>query len=39
MTETTCNISILAGKAFSFTLSFVSDDNEIISKVITVKSF
>ncbi len=39
MTETTCDISILAGKAFSFTLSFVSEDNETISKVITVKSF
>ena len=38
-TENSCVLNILAGKSFSFILSFVADDNTQIDKVITVKSF
>lgn len=39
VTENSCVLSILAGKAFSFTLTFVAKTGEKIEKVITVKSF
>ena len=39
MTDSSCELSILSGKAFSFTLSFVDKDGEQLEKVITVKSF
>lgn len=39
MNGTSCELDILAGKAFSFTLTFVSEDGQKIEKVITVKSF
>lgn len=39
MTDNTCILDILAGKAFSFTLSFVAENGDKIKKVITVKPF
>ena len=39
MTNKSCVISILAGKAFSFILSFVADTGEKVEKIITVKPF
>ena len=38
-TDKSCILEIIAGKAFSFTLSFVGDDGTQIDKVIEVKSF
>ena len=39
MTGSSCELDILAGKAFSFTLSFVDADGNQLDKVITVKPF
>lgn len=38
-TDTSCVLDILAGKSFSFTLTFKADDGTEINKVINVKSF
>ena len=38
-TGSSCELDILAGKAFSFTLTFVDSDGNQLEKVITVKSF
>ena len=39
MTDTSCVLDILAGKSFSFTLTFKANDGTEINKVINVKSF
>ena len=39
MTKSSCELNILAGKSFSFTLTFVADTGEKVEKVINVKSF
>ena len=39
MTDSSCVLSILAGKAFSFTLTFVAESGDKVEKVITVKPF
>ena len=39
MTDTSCTLDILAGKSFSFCLSYVTNDNVQIDKMINVKSF
>ena len=39
MTDTSCVLDIMSGKSFSFTLTFVSENGDNVSRVITVKSF
>jgi len=39
MTDTSCTLDILAGKSFSFNLSYKTQDGTTVDKVITVKSF
>ena len=39
MDELSCDLTILAGKSFSFVLSYTSADGKTVEKVITVKSF